>query len=455
MAIAATSGRLPAGTKTQQRRESGWLDVMMFSLATKPALEPLRHRNFRRLASGRLMMYVANAMAPIVLAFAVLNLTGSTTDLGFVVGARSLANVLLLLFGGVIADRLPRALILQGSALAATVVQIGVALSVLLGFTSIPLLVLLSVLNGALAALSLPASAALTPQTVPADSVRAANVLMRMGTNLGMIVGASLGGVVAAVLGPGWGLAGNAVTFLVAAVSFFGIRTQAAADESDEASGSSSPLRDLRDGWQEFTSRTWVWAVVLQFMVVNAVVAGGIQVIGPTVADSTFGRGVWGTVLAIQMAGAVAGGFIASRSRARHALRIGVAMVAMEAVPLVVLAEAPGALLLGAAMFVNGIALEQFGVAWDVALQENIPADRLARVYSYDALGSFIALPIGEMAVGPLAHLFGTRTTLLAGAALVVAATAAALTSSSLRNLTTAAGHPPEPGPAVTAAAST
>lgn len=401
---------------------------------------PLRHRSFRRLAGGRLLVYFANAMAPVALAFAVLDATGSLTDLGIVVGARSLANVALLLVGGVVADRVRRTVVLQGSALAAAGVQGAIAVSVLLEAVSIPLLVLLSVLNGALAALSLPASAALTPQTVPASLIRPANALMRMGTNLGAIAGSSLAGIVAAVFGPGWGLAGNAVAFCGAAVCFLGVTAAPVAATGERT----RPLRELREGWREFTARSWVWIVVVQFAVVNAVVAGGIHVLGPVVADDTFGRGVWGVVLAAQMAGAVAGGVLAARSRARRALLIGVAMVAVESLPLVVLAQAPGVLLLGVAMFLNGVALEQFGVAWDVSLQQNIPPDKLARVYSYDALGSFAALPLGEMAAGPLAAHFGVRGTLLGGAALVVCATAAALCSGQVRALTTVA---PEPKP--------
>ncbi|MEU5599877.1 MFS transporter [Streptomyces sp. NPDC020298] len=406
---------------------------------------PLAHRSFRRLAGGRLLVCFANAMAPVSLAFAVLDATGSTTDLGVVVGARSLANVALLLVGGVVADRVRRSLVLQGSALAAAAVQAAIAVSVLLDATSIPLLVLLSALNGALAALSLPASAALTPQTALAGLIRPANAVLRMGINLGAIAGSALAGVVAAVLGPGWGLAGNAVAFCGAALCFFGVTTaRAGAVKTAERA---RPLQELREGWREFTSRSWVWIVVLQFMVVNAVIAGGVQVLGPVVADDTFGRGMWGAVLAAEMAGALAGGIVAARSRVRHALLLGVALVLLESVPLVVLAEAPNALLLGLAMFVNGAALEQFGVAWDVSLQENIPADRLARVYAYDALGSFVALPLGEMAAGPVADRLGMHTTLLGGAALATLATAAALCSGQVRSLTTGNPAPVEEAP--------
>ena len=54
--------------------------------------------------------------------------------------------------------------------------------------------------------------------------------------------------------------------------------------------------------------------------------------------------------------------------------------------------------------FMVGFALEQFAVAWETTMQEHVPADKLARVYSYDMLGSFVAMPIGQVAAGPLAE---------------------------------------------------
>ena len=63
-------------------------------------LAPLRHGPFRLLLAGRTISSLGNAIAPIALAFAVLDLTGSASDLGLVVGTRTLVNVLFLLFGG-------------------------------------------------------------------------------------------------------------------------------------------------------------------------------------------------------------------------------------------------------------------------------------------------------------------------------------------------------------------
>jgi predicted MFS family arabinose efflux permease len=398
------------------------------------ALEPLRHREFRWLLAGRSASYLGNAVAPIALAFAVLDLTGSVSDLGWVVGARSVTNVVLLLFGGVVADRLPRAFVLTASCVAAALTQGAVAVIVLTGTATVGWLIVLGAVNGAVSAMAFPAAAALTPQTVPEALVRPANALLRLSINSALVGGAAVGGILVAAVGPGWGIAVDAAMFATSGVLFSRIRVtdvHAASGEHEQP----STWRQLREGWGEFTQRRWVWAVVLQFMVVNASLTGAVAVLGPAVADDSFGRRAWGFVLAAQTVGMVIGGLVALRWQPRHALRYGVALTALTAVPLLVLAHAPSALVLGVTMLADGIAIEQFGVAWDVSLQQNVPADRLARVYSYDAVGSFVAIPVGQMLVGPIAGQVGVEATLTGAAVLVVLATVAALASGSVRGL--------------------
>lgn len=393
---------------------------------------PFASAPFRWLLTARTMATFGNAAAPIALAFAVLDLTGSAVDLGLVVASRSIANVAVLLFGGVIADRLPKPLLLVGTSLAAAVTQAAVAALVLSGSATIPLLVLLSILNGAVAAVSFPASAAVVPQTVPVAQLRPANALLRLSLNGGAIVGASLGAVLISVVGPGWGLALNAATFALAGCLFAFLRTPTVVP----AAAAGNVLRELREGWREFSSRTWVWVVVAQFALVNAAFVGAIAVLGPLVADAGFGRASWGLIIAAETVGLALGGLLALRWRPRHALGIGVGLVAVTALPVLGLALVPLVPLLVAAFLLGGLAIEQFGVAWDQSLQQNIPPAVLARVYSYDAVGSFIAIPVGEILVGPLAHAFGTTPVLLGCAAVIVLASLAALSSGSVRRLT-------------------
>lgn len=389
----------------------------------------LHSSDFRWLLGGRTCAELGNAIAPVALAFAVLDLTGSAVDLGLVVGARSLANVLLVLFGGMLADRLPRSVILQGTEIAAAVSQGMIAISVLCGFASIPLLIGLSLVNGAVAAVSLPAASSLTPQTVPPEALTQANATIRIGANIGRFTGAALGGILVGLLGTGSAIAVNAALFLFASLCYRGIRATA------RPAAGSRPLAELAEGWREFSSRTWLWAVVVQFAVINAVNAGGFSVLGPLVADNGMGRPAWGFVLGTQTIGSLCGGLLAARLRLKRPLLVGVGVTFVDAVPLLLLAHAPVLVPLLVASFLNGIAIELFVVAWDVSLQENIPTDRLARVYSYDILGSLITLPLGATIAGPLAERFGTQATLLGAAALVILATAGALLSKDIRTL--------------------
>src|ERR671916_3287562 len=93
---------------------------------------PLRHRPYRWLVVGASINTLGNGIAPVALAFAVLDLGGGATDLGIVVGLYALADVAAVLLGGVLGDRLPRRLVMQAAAAAAAVAQ-GIAAAALIG----------------------------------------------------------------------------------------------------------------------------------------------------------------------------------------------------------------------------------------------------------------------------------------------------------------------------------
>lgn len=399
----------------------------------------LGHRSFRRLVAARTTTTLGNAIAPLALAFAVLDQTGSAADLGLVVGARSATNVIFLLLGGVLADRLPRQRLLVWASVAAGISQATVAALVLTSNTNIPALLALSAFNGAVSALSLPASSAVTPLTVPAEARQQANALLRLGTNSAQIAGAALGGVLVATAGPGYGLAVDAMSFFLAAIWFAALRLPAAGPQREKKPGL---LSDLREGWGEFTAHSWVWLVVLAFILINAAFVGGLQVLGPVVANGTIGRAGWGLVLATETAGMLIGGLVVVRVRLRRPVLSGLlAATSTTAALLATLALYPALPLLLAVGLLSGVGTELFIVGWDTSLQEHIPAEKLARVYSYDMLGSLIAVPIGQVVIGPVAGLAGTSATLL-GAAFVVLGSALIVAAPSVRALSTAPSNP-------------
>jgi MFS family permease len=399
---------------------------------------PLRYPAFRYLAAGRTVSMLGNAVAPVALAFAVLDLTGSPRDLGLVVGARSLTNVVFLLFGGVVADRFPRHQVMVASSALACASQAVVAMLVLTHTATVPLLAILAAVNGLVSSFAFPAASALMGQTVPNEVRRQANALARLGINAATIVGSAAGGVLVAGLGPGWGIACDALTFAVAGLLFGMVRV---ADVRDPTATRFGTLIEIRQGWTEFVSHTWLWVVVLGFAFINASMAGGIIVLGPVVADATFGRRSWGLVLAIQTAGMVLGALVAMRIRVRRLLFVGCLAMVGDVPLLVALGVAPELPILLACAFVAGLCIEQFGIAWETSMQEHIPPDKLARVYSYDALGSIIAIPFGQVAAGPAAEAFGTGRALLVAAAVMTLGIGGILLSRAVRLLE----HPPAP----------
>jgi len=198
----------------------------------------------------------------------------------------------------------------------------------------------------------------------------------------------------------------------------------------------STVLRELREGWGDFWSRGWLWSIVLQFGVVNAFESGAMGVLGPGVAKKHLGGPTaWGAILGATVVGNVLSGVLMLRWRPRRILLVATLAVFPLALPALALAGPAPLVVVIAAGFAAGLSVEIFGVLWDTAMQQEIPQEKLSRLYSYDALGSWGLMPIALATLGPLAAAIGTRATLLVSAALVVGATAPVLLSRDVRRL--------------------
>jgi MFS family permease len=394
-------------------------------------LGPLQEREFRLLFTGQTISRLGSAMAPVGLAFAVLDLTGSSTDLGIVLAARAAATIVLLLVGGVWADRLPRHLVMVSANVASGAIQAVVAALILTGHARIWELAVLGFLNGASIAFFFPASAGIVPQTVPPALQQQANAALRLGANTTNIAGAALGGLLVAATSPGWAIAVDAASFGLAALVIGAMHLPPGLRMPG-----STVLRELREGWSDFWSRGWLWAIVLQFGIVNAFESGAIGVLGPGVAKEYLGGpAAWGAILAATVIGNVLSGLVMLHWRPRRILLVATLAVFPLALPMLALSNPAPLAVVVAAGFVAGFSVEIFGVLWDTTMQQEIPQEKLSRLYSYDALGSWGLMPLALAALGPLAAAIGTRATLLVSAALVIVATAPVLLSRDVRHL--------------------
>ncbi len=359
-------------------------------------------------------------MVPVALAFAVLDLTGSAVALGQVLAARTAAMLVFLLVGGVIADRLPRTLVIQVGHAVTALSQGYAAYLFISGSAQLWMIVVIEAVNGAVSAFTFPAMTGVVPQLVERPLIQQANAVLDFVFSTLSIIGPAVAGVLVKTVGPGWALAVDAATYVVAIALLVPVRLP----PRDQA-GTSSMLRDLHDGWREFTARTWVWVIVAVFGVLNAVHAGAIGVLGPLVATTTpLGEAGWGLALSAEAGGVLLGTVLLMRAPLAKPLRAGMVGVAVGGLFFLALGLTPVLVVLVPLAILTGLGIQIFEVGWTTSLQQHVPEQTLSRVSSYDALGSFIAMPVGTFVFGLLGTHLDPGTVLVASG---VAFTAGAL----------------------------
>jgi MFS family permease len=378
-------------------------------------LGALVEREYRLLFSATIVTSLGDAIANIALAFAVLDV-GSATDLGIVFAARQGANAAVLLFGGVLSDRLPRNRVLVAASLVQGVAQAGTAAAVLSGRASLLVFVVLGVVFGAGDGLVVPAEIGLVPQTVSPARLQQANALQGLSRSGVRVLGPAVGGVLVVAAGPGWALALDSASFFACAVLLARIRIPPRADLV-----ATHFFHELREGWREFTSRTWLWSTVLLFGIGNVFFMFWV-VLGPAVAKERLGgAGAWATILSAGALGAVAGGLFALRHRPPRPLVACILWPLLYVPQFVALATGAPTWVVAAASFGGGLGISVHLTLWFTVFQREVPERAQSRVSSYDALGSFVLNPLGAAIAGPVAALLGTGGALWLAAAAIVA----------------------------------
>jgi len=393
----------------------------------------LEEREFRLLWLGQATSALGSSLVPVALAFAVIDLTGSASALGLVLSAALVSRIVLLLVGGVVADRLPRQNVMLGADLLRTASQGVVAVLLISGHAQVWELVVLIALFGAGDAFFAPASTGLIPETVQADRLQQANALMSLSRSVALVAGPTISGLLVAGIGPGWVFAIDAATFAVSSSSLACLRLPQSVSEAPRA----TVLVELRDGYREVRSRTWVWATVVRFSISNLAIAP-LFVLGPFVAEESFGGATaWGLIGTAGGIGAVLGDAVALRFRPRRPLLIGGLAASLWALEPAVLARPfPAAVVaIAAALGFGGSGFSN--ALWFTALQERIPRRALSRVSSFDWLGSIAFQPAGFALAGPAAAAIGVSATLLASAAVQASACLAVSLAPSVRGLRT------------------
>ena len=392
-------------------------------------------RDFRLLLADRVIAPGSFAFSIVGVSFAVLDEThGSTSVLSYVLAAQIAPSIVFVLLGGIIADRVaPQRVIVAGNLMMA-VGEGTFGILVLAGHPAIWQMIGLECLTGTGMALFYPASTALLPRIVSAGSMQQASAVSRLAMNGAQMGGSVLAGFCVAAIGPGWALAICGTGLLGTVPLMLSLRVG-----PHERGQDSTMLRDLRDGWSEFRSHTWIWTITAQFAVVMMAWYGAFTVLGPAAVRLHFGPhdgpAAWGAITAADSLGLIVGGLASLRFTPRRPMLFIVLIGASVAITPVALGMFWPLPLICGASFALGIAIEIMMVQWTVAMARQIPPEKLARVASYDALGTVMAMPLGAVIAGPIAAWATMPRAQFGAAGLIVVASLLALIPRDIRQL--------------------
>jgi MFS family permease len=346
-------------------------------------------------------------------------------------------NVVLLI-GGVFADRLSRRRVMIVADLARFAGQATMAALLISGHARIWELAALQALHGVATAAFSPASIGLIPSLTTSDRLQQANALRGLAMSAGNIAGPAIAGILVTATSPGWAIAVDAASFAASATMLSRLRVP------QRRRAAAQPfLRDLLDGWNEFRSRSWVWMIVAFGAATNMLFAVFL-VLGPVIArDSLGGPAAWATIIAAFGAGSVAGGMVTLHVTPRRPLRAGMLAIAFFPLPMFGLAAGLPTLGVAALGLFSGVGLTVFNALWETALQQGVPDRALSRVSAYDWFGSLACQPIGQAGTGFVASAIGVNPALWLAGSVQLLITLATLAVPAVRARPAAGDTPP------------
>ena len=375
--------------------------------------QALRSRDFRLLWLSQSVSVIGDALVVVAIGLFVTRLTGNASDVGYVLAAYSIPLVALLLFGGVLADRLPRQRVMITTDLIRAVLHATLAILIVTGTVRIWHMVLIGVLFGSAEAFFRPAYTGLVPQTVSEDDIQSAQALGGVSTELASFASPALATALVLGVGGGWAFGLDAVTFLVSAA----LLTRVRARPRGPAAQRSSVLTELGEGWDAVRSRPWVWGTIAAFSAALLVALAPFLVLGAAVAKHVYGtEAVYGLTNAAWGIGTITGAVVGSRWRPARPMLTGMLGCLPWPAAIALFAAGPPLVVLYPAMAVAGVGIGMFAVWWETALAQRIPPQLLSRVSAWDWMGSLALLPIGYLLAGSLARSIGdVRLTVIGG----------------------------------------
>ncbi|MFI5980710.1 MFS transporter [Streptomyces sp. NPDC051555] len=400
-----------------------------------PLPSPWRSSRFRLFFTARSTSLLADGMLMVSLTTAVLAAGYGASGVGYALAAWMAPIVLLVLFGGVLADKFTPQVMMVGADVVRMLAMLALAALLAGGHVRLWQVMALLALSGAATAMFQPGLASLVPQV--AEDIQRANALLRISEAICTLLGPGVAGLLVAY----WDVSGSFVVIAAFyALSALGLtplrKLGTARDESDEPMS-----RRLVTGWHEFRSRSWLWGVIAVWAVYGLFVFGPALPLGAALLTEQHGASGYGWIASADGAGTIIGGLLGMRVRPARPLVAGAC--AMFFFSLNPLAPALGWSFTATALtgVLAGCGFAFWGVMWATSVQSHIPLAVLSRVSAYDVAGSIMVLPLGRALAGPAAESFGADRVLLFSSVVGIVCIAVMLSVPAIRAL----GRAPEP----------
>jgi MFS family permease len=381
-------------------------------------------RYARTYLAGAGLSYIGTAIVPVAMSFAVLDTRHGAGGLGVVLAAQTVPTILLLLLGGIAGDRWSRRGIMIGADLFRAVAQAVLAACLITGHAPLALMVSISACIGIGNAFFQPASGGFLTEIVAVEQLGRTNGLLRTANAVAMVIGPAVGGAVVASVGPGWGIALDAATYIASASCLLAINLPARILPPRPSRKSAG--RELMEAFRAVRNTRWLLLIVAQYGALNMLAIAPFNVIAPVIlfgrsSGPADGAAAWGTLLACIGVGAVFGALGSARRQPRKLLLAIEAAAIMLSAPLFLLAmHAPFPLVL-AGGFIFGVAAAMLSVLTMMAIQKEIAPSMLSRIMAIVQLANIGLLPLGYVLAGPALSLLGAAASLASSGICVLA----------------------------------
>ncbi|MFR9726183.1 MFS transporter [Streptomyces sp. MS19] len=399
-------------------------------------------RNFALFFTARTVAKLGDMMLPVALAAGLVAQGGGAGSVGAALASFTACFAGFVVFGGVIADRFETRRLMIGADVVRVVTQSVTAWLFFAGQAQLWQLCVFGAVNGISAAMFQPGVASTVPRI--AEDVQGANGAVRTAESAMAVLGPATAGTLVGVTSPGGVFAVHACTYLVSALCLLLLRLPA---QQRGERGTGTFRADLVEGWQEFRARTWMWGVILIWMLLMLMAWGPAVPLVATLMIGEHGEGAYGLVNSALGAGMALGGLLAMRFRPRYPLRVGaVVLFGYCLQPLTVGAGMPLPVVMGG-FVIAGAGMAFWGVMWATSVQTQVPGAVLNRIHAYEVAGSLVMMPVGQALAGPAAGVFGADEVLLAGAVACVVGPATLLAVPAIRRLPRVSGSRRHPVP--------